>query len=617
MSVPATAEHEDTSPPFDDLQDFESASRGFIDAVKPCVIKHADGRVMWNNDEYDFLQGECPPTVNPKLWRQSQLCAKQGLFEITDGIYQIRGVDIANMTIVEGQTGIIVIDPLVSIECAEVALALYRKHRGDREVTAVMYSHSHLDHFGGAQGVLRESTDTEIPIIAPDGFMQEATSENIYAGPSMRRRAAYMYGINLPRAPDGQIGVGIGTATSTGTTALIPPNVLIKGTREERVVDGVKMVFQMVSGTEAPSEFNFFLPQHRTLYIAECAAHGLHNITTLRGALVRDAKSWSMCLDESAQLFGRDSDVLCSGHTWPTWGSENIVKFISEQRDLYAYLHDQTIRLMNLGLTGIEIAETLTLPPSLQSKWHTQGFYGSISHNVMGIYQRYMTWFDGNPAHLWQHPPTEEGRRYVACMGGVHQVIKMAGSYAEDGDLRFAATLLDHAVRAAPDDAEAQNALAHVYEKLGHGAENSTWRNFYLVGAQNLRRGIDPSTITGPRSIDPSLSLEQLFGAVSVTVDGPRAAAAGESFDIDIHVVDEQHRWRLTLNNGALTYRSLAEKENWADAAGLSLETTKSGLLEALRGRTASIYRSAHGATGLWDRLLALTASSVELEAKQ
>ncbi|KAK5081813.1 hypothetical protein LTR70_008532 [Exophiala xenobiotica] len=408
MSASATAQNEDISPSFDDLQDFESASRGFIDAVKPCIIKDADGRTVWNNDEYDFLQGECPPTVNAKLWRHGQLCAKQGLFEITDGIYQIRGVDISNMTIVEGQTGIIVIDPLVSIECAEVALALYRKHRGDREVTAIVYSHSHLDHFGGAQGVFRESTDPKIPIIAPEGFMEEATSENIYAGPSMRRRAAYMYEINLPRASDGQVGVAIGMATSIGTNSLIPPNVLVKHTGEAHIVDGVKIVFQMVSGTEAPSEFNFFFPQHRTLYIAECAGHCLHNIITLRGALVRDAKAWSSCLDESVQLFGRDSDVLCSGHTWPTWGSKKIIEFVSEQRDLYAYLHDQTVRLMNLGLTGIEIAEIMTLPPSLQSKWHTQGFYGSISHNVKGMYERYMTWFDGNPAHLWQHPPTEE-----------------------------------------------------------------------------------------------------------------------------------------------------------------------------------------------------------------
>ncbi|EAU31809.1 hypothetical protein ATEG_07547 [Aspergillus terreus NIH2624] len=315
------------------------------------------------------------------------------------------------MTIVEAQKGVIIIDPLTSAECSAKALALYRKNRGNKPVTGVIYSHSHIDHFGGASGVLQGPDASSIPIIAPEGFLEEATSENIYVGPAMRRRAMYMYGNRLPKGPAGQIGCGIGMTVSSGTSTLVPLNVSISSTGETRIIDGVRIEFQMVPETEAPAEMNFYFPDHRALYIAECATHCLHNIITLRGALVRDAKAWSRYLDEAVVLYGQKSDVLCAGHNWPTWGRDAIVQLISEQRDLYGYLHDQTVRMMNQGMTGIEIAEVLTLPPALQTAWHTQGFYGSISHNVKGIYQRYMGWFDGNPAHLWEYPSVENARR--------------------------------------------------------------------------------------------------------------------------------------------------------------------------------------------------------------
>jgi alkyl sulfatase BDS1-like metallo-beta-lactamase superfamily hydrolase len=595
--VRMAAEH--FSPSFADRTDFESASRGFIAALEPCIVKAANGRVVWNNDAYHFMQDSCPPTANPKLWRQGQLNSIQGLFEVTPGIYQIRGLDLSNMTVVEGKQGIIVIDPLISNECAAAALNLYRTHRGDRPVTGLIYSHSHVDHFGGAQGVLRHSPlgDYSIPIIAPEGFMEEATSENIYAGPSMRRRAAYMYGTNLPKSASGQIGCGLGMATSSGTNSLVPPNVLIRSTGEEMIVDGVRIVFQVVPGTEAPAEINFYFPERRALCIAECATHCLHNIITLRGALVRDAKAWSSYLDETLTLFGAKSTVLFAGHNWPTFGTDAISKLVAEQRDLYAYLHDQTVRMMNQGLTGIEIAEVLTLPPALQSAWHAQGYYGSVSHNVKGIYQRYMTWFDGDPAHLWQYPPAEEGRRYIACFGGVDALIQKAEFFTQEGDLRFACTLLGHGVAAQPEHQRARAALADVFERLGFGAENATWRNFYLSGALDLRSGRSKakrSTLTAMTTLNPLLSVEQWLEGLSVQIDGPRAAREKEPFVIDVLVTDEGRRWRLSLSNGVLWYRS-RPKDKGADtikmAPGLSLMLSKAELLEVLRGDLALLQR--------------------------
>lgn len=354
-----------SSPSFDDTTDFEDARRGLITALDPCVIKNLEGRKIWDNEEYDFLNDQCPSTANPSLWRQAQLCRKQGLFQVTDGIYQIRGLDLSNMTIIEGNRGIIVVDPLVSVECAAASLKLYRGNRGDRPVTGLLYTHPHGDHFGGARGVL-PATDIEIPVIAPTGFMEHAVEENIFAGTAMARRAVYMYGDGLRKGPAGQISTGLGSTISTGMTTLIPPTLDISKTGQEEVIDGVRLIFQMTPGTEAPAEMNFYIPDRRALCMAENATHNMHNILTLRGALVRDAQAWSSYLDEAIVLFAQTAEVSFASHHWPTWGRDAIVRYLSEQRDLYAYLHDQTLRLMNKGLTGLEIAETFVLPSALQ-----------------------------------------------------------------------------------------------------------------------------------------------------------------------------------------------------------------------------------------------------------
>jgi alkyl sulfatase BDS1-like metallo-beta-lactamase superfamily hydrolase len=565
-----------TELPYEDRTDFEDADRGLIGALVPCVVKDDTGAVVWDNDQFAFLDGDCPDTADPSLWRQSQLCAKHGLYEVTDGIYQVRGLDLSNMTLVEGDTGVIVIDPLVSAEVAAAALTLYRTHRGNRPVTAVIYTHSHIDHFGGVEGVVED----EVPILAPAGFLENAVAENVYAGTAMLRRGVYHTGGSLPAGPTGLIGTGLGQTASHGRVTLLPPTLDITHTGQEETLDGVRIVFQSTPGTEAPSEMNFFFPDRRALCMAENATHNLHNILTLRGAVVRDARIWSRYLNEAITLFGNQADVAFASHHWPTWGRDRIVTFLSQQRDLYAYLHDQTLRLLNQGHTGIEIAELIQLPPALERAWHTRGYYGSVNHNVKAIYQRYLGWFDGNPAHLWEHPPEESAKRYVECMGGVGAVVGKARGYLDAGDPRFAAQLLDHAVFADPANTEAKDLLADVYQRLGYGAECGTWRNFYLTGAQELRHGAaDGSVPVSSAGMAGALTIEQLFDSIAIRVDGPKAWS--QEFAIDWEFTDARRRYRMALSNGALVH--------WPDPAAapvdLTLTLTKPQLLGLLAGQ--------------------------------
>lgn len=560
--------------PFDDRQDFDDAERGFLGTLKDPLVKNERGEVVWDCDAYAFMAGECPDTANPSLWRQGQLVAKHGLFEVTDGIYQARGLDLSNVTFVEGDTGVIVIDPLLSVETARAALALYREHRGDRPVTAVIYTHSHADHFGGVRGV----TDGEgIPIVAPSGFLEHAVSENVYAGGAMTRRAVYMYAADLERGPAGQVGAGLGMTTSKGALSLIAPTLDITRTGQEETLDGVRIVFQITPGTEAPSEMNFHFPGRRALCMAENATHNLHNLLTLRGAVVRDARVWAKYLAEANELFGEESDVLFASHHWPTWDGERISRFLSEQHDLYAYLHDQTLRLANRGLVGIEIAEEMQVPPALEQRWHTHGYYGSVSHNVKAIYQRYLGWFDGNPAHLWEHPPVEAGKRYVEVMGGAGNVLLQARKSLEEGDLRWVATLLNHLVFAEPSNTEARELLAQAYDRLGHGAENGTWRNFYLTGAFELRGQIKPPPLdTAGSDVLSALSVEQVFDSIAVKLDGPRAWH--ERTVIDWTFTDLGESYRMRLANGVLWHSTALGGES----PDLAVTLTKPQLFQVL-----------------------------------
>jgi alkyl sulfatase BDS1-like metallo-beta-lactamase superfamily hydrolase len=560
---------------FSDRTDFDDADRGLVGSLEPCVILGADGAEVWNNDAYGFLQAECPGTVNPSLWRQSQLTARQGLYEVTQGIYQVRGFDLSNMTLVESDNGVIVIDPLISAECASAALDLYRKHRGERSVAAVIYTHAHVDHFGGVHGV----RETDVPVIAGHGFMESAVSENVYAGTAMARRSVFMYGSSLSRGPRGQVGAGLGQTTSLGTVGLIPPTLEITHTGQEEVVDGVTIRFQMTPGTECPVEMNFYFPERRALCMAENATHNLHNLLTLRGAVVRDPRIWSRYLNEAIDLFCTEVEVAFASHHWPTWGRERIITYLRQQRDLYGYLHDQTLRLMNRGLTGIEIAEMMELPPALDGVWHTHGYYGSVSHNVKAIYQRYLGWFDGNPSSLWEHPPEESATRYVECMGGVDDVVDKARHYADDGDLRFAGQLLKHAVFANENHTGAKELLAEVYERLGFGAENGTWRNFYLQGAAELR-GAKTGTPVALVSAEmvAALSIDQLFDTVAIRINAP--ACWDEVFAIDWVFSDLGRTYRTELSNGVL----IQDVDPQEGTAGLSVTLTKTDLLGILSG---------------------------------
>jgi alkyl sulfatase BDS1-like metallo-beta-lactamase superfamily hydrolase len=542
--------------PADTGLELEEARRGLVAAFEPPLVERPDGRPAWDLRPYGFLDGEAPDTAHPGLWRLGRLNRIAGLFELAPGVCQLRGFDLSNMHVIEGDEGIVVVDPLISAETAAAALALYREHRGERPVTGLLYTHSHVDHFGGSRGVLspEEAREREVPILAPAGFLRHAISENVFAGTAMVRRAGYMYGALLERDADGQLGAGLGQTTSLGSVTLLPPTHEIAATGEERIVDGVRFEFQLTPGTEAPAEMNFLLPDRGALCIADNAAQSMHNILTPRGAPVRDPRRWAHHLDEALELFGERCEVLFGGHHWPCWGRERIVDFLEKQRDLYAYLHDQTLRLLNKGHTGPEIAELLELPPSLADEWHCREYYGSVSHNAKAIYQRYMGWFDGNPAHLWEHPPVERARRYIELMGGAEAALERARESFEAGDYRWVAEVVNHVVFAEPENRAARELQADALEQLGYGAENATWRNFFLVGAKELREGVGGTpTVAAPPDVVANLPVSELLDAIAIRLDGPRAW--GAELRIDWVVTDPDEAHAITVRNGVLWHR--------------------------------------------------------------
>jgi alkyl sulfatase BDS1-like metallo-beta-lactamase superfamily hydrolase len=560
-----------------DRADFDDANRGLVARLEPGVVKSADGRVVYDADVFtQTTAGDCPDTVHPSLWRQCQLTAIQGLFEVTEGIYQVRGLDLSNMTLVEGGAGVIVIDPLISAECAAAGLALYREHRGDRPVTAVIYTHSHLDHFGGVLGVVKAGTT--VPIVAPEHFLDHAVSENVYAGAAMLRRATYYGGTSLPVSGTAKVGIGLGSGSSSGTVGLLAPTLDITHTGQEETLDGVRIVFQITPGTEAPAEMNFHFPDRRALCLAENVTHNLHNLLTLRGAQVRDARGWSRYIAEAIELFADSTDVAFASHHWPTWGSGDIVRLLTQQRDLYAFLHDQTLRLLNQGYVGSEIAEMIQVPPALEAAWHTHGYYGSVSHNVKAIYQRYLGWYDGNPAHLWQHPPEAAAARYVQAIGGIDATVARARDFADAGDPRFAAELASHAVFADPSHEGARTLLAQVLTRLGYGAECATWRNVYLTGAQELRDGIPAPAPVSAAGMAAALTITQLFDSLAIRIDGKRAWDTATS--VRWQFTDTGETYRMELSNGALIHHPTTRTE----PADLVVTLTRPQLLAMLGG---------------------------------
>jgi len=545
--------------PLHDRQDYKDAARGFLARSADRQVRAADGRVVWDLDAYSFLGQECPDTANPSLWRQGQLVTQDGLFEVVPGIYQVRGYDLSTISFIEGDTGVVVIDPLISKETAAAAFALYRQHRGPRPVTAMIYTHSHIDHFGGVKGIIsQDDVDAGIPVIAPEGFLEHAIVENIFAGTAMARRAGYMYGAAVAKGPSGQIGAGLGQTTSTGEATLITPTLDITRTGQELVVDGVRIVFQVTPGTEAPAEMNFYFPDLHAVCAAENASHTLHNILTIRGAVVRDAHAWAHYLTETIDLWGGELDVVFASHHWPTWGRDRAVEYLAQQRDMYLYLHDQTLRLINQGYVGAEIAEMLQMPPALEAAWHTHGYYGSVSHNVKAIYQRYLGWYEANPARLWPHPPEESAIRYVAAMGGTDAAVQIARQAFQDGDYRWAAQVLDHVLFADPAQAAARALQADAFEQLGFGAENGTWRSAYLAGTKELRDGqFGTPTTAASADLIGALTVGQVFDSIAIRIDGPRAW--DEHLTLSWVITDEQATYLTELRNGALNHRPVAQ----------------------------------------------------------
>ena len=539
-----------------DPADFERASRGLL-AQHPTGIIEGPLWPAWDINKWSFIEQGAPnpDTVHPSLWRQAQLNVIHGLFEVAPGCWQARGYDISNITFIEGREGWVVVDPLTNTATAEACLQLANQTLGERPVTAVIYTHSHLDHFGGVLGVTTQA-DVDAgrcQVIAPEHFMRETVAENLLAGMAMNRRALYQFGPLLPPGPRGHVDSGLGKCVPLGVPGLIVPTVDITHTGQELVVDGVRIVFQMTPETEAPAEMNFFFPDHRWLCMAENCSHNMHNLIPIRGAQVRNSLHWSTYIDDAIELFGDDTDIMFTSHHWPRWGTDDVREFLSRQRDLYRWVHDQTLRLANHGYVATEIAEMLQPPPDHYEESHTVGYYGSMVHNVKAVYQRYLSWYDGNPCHLNPHPPIEAGRRYVELAGGADALLAKARAAYDDGDYRWVAELVNHLVFADPTNTAARALQADTYEQLGYQSESATFRNAYLMGAQELRHGHPMRAPATNRGLVRALPIDQLLATVAMRLNGDKIGGVDLQLNLVVSDLDEQ--WFVGVSHRAMRYR--------------------------------------------------------------
>jgi alkyl sulfatase BDS1-like metallo-beta-lactamase superfamily hydrolase len=541
--------------PFEDRRSFDNARRGFIASLEPLTIRHAHGdHAVYDLSRMGFLAGEAPDTVNPSLWRQAQLNALyNGLFEVVPGIWQVRSFDIANMTLIRGATGWIVIDPLTSIESSRAALALANAQLGERPVVAVIITHSHADHFAGVLGVVsaEDAASGKVAVIAPEGFVKEALSENVLAGNVMNRRATYMYGNLLGPGAEAFVTTGLGAALSMGSTSFVIPNDIVRQTGETRCLDGIDIEFQMTPGTEAPAEMVFFFPQFNALCMSEITSHHQHNLYTPRGAQVRDALAWSAQIQESIDRFGDRLEVHFASHHWPTWGRAAAIEYLEQQRDLYKFIHDQSLRLANHGYNMDEIAEQLQLPEALAREFSNRGYYGTLNHGAKAVYVKYLGHFDGNPANLHPHPPVAAAQRYLDFMGGADAVVDKARASFAAGDYRWVAQVLNHVVMADPQHADGRALLADAYEQLGYQAESAPWRNFYLCGALELREGTPASSAQRvPPAMADNMPLEDIFKAMAVRLNAERAREV--ALRINLEFTDQPEPWLMVIERSVL-----------------------------------------------------------------
>jgi alkyl sulfatase BDS1-like metallo-beta-lactamase superfamily hydrolase len=567
---------------FGDRQDFEDASRGLIASDPDLRVVTSEGNPVWRPADYAFIEGEAPGSVNPSLWRQAMLNNIHGLFRVTEGVYQLRGYDISNMTLIEGETGWIVIDPLTAMETAAAAMAFAREQLGDKPIVALIFTHSHIDHFGGVLGILSagQVEAEQIRIIAPAGFMEEATSENIIAGPAMSRRAVYMYGKQLARSERGHVGSGLGKSPAFGRYGLLAPTEIIDRTPQTLTIDGVEFIFQNAPHTEAPAELTFYLPNVRAFHGAEVTSRQMHNLYTLRGAKVRDAMSWSRSIDESIRLFG-EAEIYLASHHWPMWGNERIIDYLEKQRDMYRFIHDQTVRLFNSGLTPAEIAESIELPEAMRRTFSNRGYYGTLRHNARAVYQAYLGWYDGNPANLDPLPPEEAGERYVQLAGGADAMLRQAQDAFDRADYRWVAELLNHLVFAEPGNRSARELLAATYDQLGYQAESGPWRDVYLTAASELRHG-EPDqgiNVAAMEDILRHTPVEKFFESMATRLNGPDAE--GVDLKIGITFTDRDESFLLDISNSVLHHRPAG-----ADAeADATLKLTHGMFVKMLTGR--------------------------------
>ena len=538
--------------------------------------------MVWDMTVYDFIQGEAPDSVNPSLWRQAKLNDMHGLFEVVDGIYQVRGYDLSNITFIRGETGWIVVDPLITVESAKAALDLVNQELGIRPVVAVIYTHSHADHFGGVRGVTtpEDVAAGRVRILAPEGFSHHAVSENVLAGNVMTRRAEYMFGGLLEAGPRGRVDAGLGKATSNGRVSMIAPTDIIGETPTPIAIDGVEMIFMYTPNAEAPAEMMFYLPQWKAFCPAEEANAVFHNLYTLRGAQVRSGKDWATWLEQAIQLFGADMELVFGSHHWPRWGREEAVEYLANQRDLYAFVHDQTLRLANQGLTPREIADVLKLPESLAQQWYNRDYYGTVRHNAKATYQYYLGWFDGNPAHLSPLPPVESGARYVEWMGGADAMIARGRAAFAEGDYRWVAEAMNHLVFAQPENEQARWLQADTLEQMGYQAESGPWRNFYLSAARELREGVlsERTVNTASADVVAGMTSAMVFDFMSVRLKGLKAA--DEDMILEIRFTDRDELWVLDFQNGVLHAREGVP----APDPDLGLEMTRADFLALLSG---------------------------------
>jgi alkyl sulfatase BDS1-like metallo-beta-lactamase superfamily hydrolase len=572
--------------PFEDRQDFEDAARGHIADIGGSVIHGPGGRVTWDPNKFAFVGDEqpCPPTVNPSLWRQSRLCAKGGLFKVVDRMYQVRNHDISNLTIVEGDTGLILFDPLISTECSKAALELYFEHRPRKPVVAVLYSHSHVDHYGGVKGVISEEdvATGKVRVIAPEGFLEAAVSENVMAGNVMTRRALYQYGSLIPFDEQGNVGLGLGSAISLGTITLIAPTETITETGQKLEIDGLSFEFMLAPDTEAPSEMHWFIEQLGALTAAENCCHTLHNTYTLRGAQIRDPHAWSQYLGETIERWGAKTEVLYGMHHWPVWGADRAVDLLSKGRDAYGFINDETLRLANHGFGPVEIAEKVKLPDVLDRHWALRGYYGTLNHNVKATYVKYLGWFDGNPATLYPLPPEDGAKKYLEFMGGADAVLEKARAAYEKGEYRWVAEVVNHVVFAEPGNKAARELQANTLEQLGYQSEAGTWRNLYLTGAQELRHGTPDVKLPSTASEDSirGMSLDLFFDYLGVRLNG--AQAGGTDVTLNWVFTDTKEQVLLRLSNGALSH-VIGRTDDGADA---TITLTRAALNRFILGQT-------------------------------